>query len=115
MVCVDAVALSSVTYAWFVNNTKVTASQVNVTASTAIVIDTPAPEEPQPEYTSTDEEMNNLAFGYILPTAGWIRDFHPLETCAVRRTTIKSLLGSRLFLKYNDECTVKPWVLSEKL
>ena len=27
-----------------------------------------------------------LVFGYILPAAGRIRDFHPLETCAVGRT-----------------------------
>ncbi|RGR66435.1 hypothetical protein DWY29_12800 [Roseburia inulinivorans] len=26
--------------------------------------------------------MDALAFGYILPTTGWIRDFNPLETCA---------------------------------
>ena len=31
--------------------------------------------------------MNTLAFGYILPTTGRIRDFNPLETCAARRTT----------------------------
>ena len=30
--------------------------------------------------------MDTLAFGYILPTTGWIRDFNPLETCAARRT-----------------------------
>ncbi len=30
--------------------------------------------------------MDTLAFGYILPTTGRIRDFHPLETCAARRT-----------------------------
>ena len=29
--------------------------------------------------------MDTLAFGYILPTTGWIRDFNPLETCAARR------------------------------
>lgn len=28
-----------------------------------------------------------LLFGHILPTVGRIRDFHPLETCAVRHTT----------------------------
>ena len=33
--------------------------------------------------------MDTLAFGYILPTTGRIRDFHPLETCAARRTLIK--------------------------
>ena len=31
--------------------------------------------------------MDTLAFGYILPTTGWIRDFNPLETCAARRIT----------------------------
>ena len=35
MVCVAAVALSSATYAWFVNNAQVTATKVNVTATTA--------------------------------------------------------------------------------
>src|SRR5699024_11110801 len=30
---------------------------------------------------------NTLAFGYILPATGRIRDLHPLETCAARRTT----------------------------
>ena len=34
--------------------------------------------------------MDTLAFGYILPTTGWIRDFNPLETCAARRTQQKS-------------------------
>ena len=34
--------------------------------------------------------MDTLAFGYILPTTGWIRDFNPLETCAAGRTIIKS-------------------------
>ena len=35
MVCVAAVATSSATYAWFVNNTKVTAESVDVTAKAA--------------------------------------------------------------------------------
>ena len=30
--------------------------------------------------------MDTLAFGYILPTTGRIRDLHPLETCAAGRT-----------------------------
>ena len=34
--------------------------------------------------------MDTLAFGYILPTTGRIRDFNPLETCAARRTTAKA-------------------------
>ena len=33
--------------------------------------------------------MDTLAFGYILPTTGRIRDFNPLETCAARRTQQK--------------------------
>ena len=34
--------------------------------------------------------MDTLAFGYILPTTGWIRDFNPLETCAAGRTRRKA-------------------------
>ena len=34
MVCVAAVALSSATYAWFVSNTQVTSTNVNLTAQT---------------------------------------------------------------------------------
>ena len=30
--------------------------------------------------------LDTLAFDYILPTTGRIRDFNPLETCAARRT-----------------------------
>ena len=36
--------------------------------------------------------MDTLAFGYILPTTGRIRDFNPLETCVARRTFKKSRL-----------------------
>ena len=32
--------------------------------------------------------VDTLAFGYILPTTGRIRDFNPLETCAAGRTTV---------------------------
>lgn len=35
---------------------------------------------------SDSPHEDTLAFGYILPTAGRIRDLHPLETCAARRT-----------------------------
>ena len=31
-----------------------------------------------------------MLFSYILPTVGRIRDFHPLETCAARRTLNKN-------------------------
>ena len=45
--------------------------------------------------------MDTLAFGYILPTTGRIRDFNPLETCAARRTDKKeschTLQDSSLF------------------
>ncbi|WP_306769668.1 hypothetical protein, partial [Agathobacter rectalis] len=46
--------------------------------------------------------MDTLAFGYILPTTGRIRDFNPLETCAARRTTPKKqqLAGNRELLFY---------------
>jgi hypothetical protein len=37
--------------------------------------------------------MDTLAFGYILPTTGRIRDFNPLETCAAGRTTQKQDTG----------------------
>ena len=36
--------------------------------------------------------MDTLAFGYILPTTGRIRDFNPLETCAARRTSKKRVI-----------------------
>ena len=43
--------------------------------------------------------MDTLAFGYILPTTGRIRDFNPLETCAARRTSkSRSLTICRLRL-----------------
>ena len=38
--------------------------------------------------------MDTLAFGYILPTTGRIRDFNPLETCAARRTRQKIPSGN---------------------
>ena len=47
--------------------------------------------------------VDTLAFGYILPTTGRIRDFNPLETCAAGRTIEKleaklSLLPAFLYL-----------------
>ena len=41
--------------------------------------------------------VDTLAFGYILPTTGRIRDFNPLETCAAGRTTKKTPLYAVLF------------------
>jgi hypothetical protein len=41
--------------------------------------------------------MDTLAFGYILPTTGWIRDFNPLETCAARRTREKGKAADTAF------------------
>ena len=44
--------------------------------------------------------MDTLAFGYILPTTGRIRDFNPLETCAARRTIRTTGLAGGLFWPY---------------
>ena len=38
---------------------------------------------------------DTLAFGYILPTAGWIRDLHPLARAPAGRT-IKTVLSDAL-------------------
>ena len=38
---------------------------------------------------------DTLAFGYTLPTTGWVRDFHPLETCAAGRTKRKPAARGR--------------------
>ncbi|MBS6261906.1 MAG: hypothetical protein KH549_01960, partial [Clostridium sp.] len=46
--------------------------------------------------------MDTLAFGYILPATGRIRDFHPLETCAARRTTTKKTAASA---EYHLRCS----------
>ena len=32
------------------------------------------------------QDEHHPAYGYILPTTGWIRDFNLLETCAARHT-----------------------------
>ena len=60
--------------------------------------------------------MDTLAFGCILPTTGRIRDFHPLETCAARRTLKES--GSRgtaliciLHYYYSVRCFVQQTAL----
>ena len=41
-----------------------------------------------------------LAFGYILPTAGQIRDLHPLERAPAGRTRKRSLLRLRFVILY---------------
>ena len=73
--------------------------------------------------------MDTLAFGYILPTTGWIRDFNPLETCAARRTrknfrtiwtgsffhnhffihncSVPSPLRVKMFLHQTDSCLLR--------
>ena len=65
--------------------------------------------------------MNTLAFGYILPTTGWIPDFHRLETCAAGRTTMKSgspqIAGHRLnftTLKKQTSTDYLPWINSSR-
>ena len=47
--------------------------------------------------------VDTLAFGYILPTTGRIRDFNPLETCTAGRTMIKvplTIFEGGLLLKF---------------
>ena len=44
---------------------------------------------PHPASFRSHLAVGTLAFGCILPTTGRIRDFHPLETCAARRTKEK--------------------------
>ena len=44
--------------------------------------------------------MDTLAFGYILPTTGRIRDFNPLETCAARRTAHKKRMQQRCHMRF---------------
>ena len=44
---------------------------------------------PHPASFRSHLAVGTLAFGCILPTTGRIRDFHPLETCAARRTKSK--------------------------
>ena len=39
--------------------------------------------------------VDTLAFGYVLPTTGRTRDFHPLETCAAGRTKKTALSRKR--------------------
>ncbi|MBR1483428.1 MAG: hypothetical protein IJ598_10740, partial [Ruminococcus sp.] len=46
-----------------------------------------------------------LVFGYILPAVGRIRDFHPLETCAVGRTDKTARHRTALKLLISD-CSV---------
>jgi len=54
---------------------------------------------------------DTLAFGCILPTTGRIRDFHPLETCAARRTTEETagalILHGGLFSYPEIPCPVR--------
>ena len=56
--------------------------------------------------------MDTLAFGYILPTTGRIRDFNPLETCAARRTRKKPLpLTGQRFLYSKDYPSIAMYLL----
>ena len=50
--------------------------------------------------------VDTLAFGYILPTTGRIRDFNPLETCAAGRTTGKGPVGVPILRLRHVGCTV---------
>ena len=51
---------------------------------------------PHPASFRSRFTADTLAFGYILPTTGRIRDLHPLETCAVRRT--KKLMYAKAYM-----------------
>ena len=57
--------------------------------------------------------MDTLAFGYILPTTGRIRDFNPLETCAARRTSIekRESISLSLFIVAYSPCPGKCYIL----
>ena len=44
---------------------------------------------PHPASFRSRLTADTLAFGCILPTTGRMRDLHPLETCAARRTSRK--------------------------
>ena len=48
-----------------------------------------------------------LVLAISFPLLGWIRDFHPLETCAARRTIIMTTSSAGGFL-----CGYKPVVLA---
>ena len=52
---------------------------------------------PHPASFRSHLAVDTLAFGFILPTTGRIRDFHPLETCAARRTARKRGAVRHLF------------------
>ena len=47
--------------------------------------------------------MDTLAFGYILPTTGRIRDFNPLETCAAGHHCTE-IIHSHDFFQYGLYC-----------
>ena len=53
--------------------------------------------------------MDTLAFGYILPTTGRIRDLHPLETCAAGRTSKKEALIQALLLYHHLKYKYHQW------
>ena len=65
---------------------------------------------PHIQLPSDSISMDTLAFGYILPTTGRIRDFNPLETCAARRTSrrkdnrIPAVLSFISLLLYWGKC-----------
>ena len=46
--------------------------------------------------------MDTLAFGYILPTTGWILDLHQLETCAAERTSKKRVADAAALFSCSD-------------
>lgn len=64
-------------------------------------------------FLQTPPHGDALAFGCILPTAGRIRDFHPLEHAPAGRTTKKDLLLSRKSLNHSF-CSIKYRTLTNR-
>ena len=90
MVLVASIALGSSTYAWFVNNTKVTAEATDFTASTAYTLMISAGENATTENTRTH-------------ATGWVTT-HPMETTSIAFkpvSTIGSTSGEAMSFVYD--------------
>lgn len=90
MVLVAAIALGSSTYAWFVNNTKVTAEATDFTASTAYTLMISAGKDATTENTRTH-------------ATGWVTT-HPMETTSIAFkpvSTIGSTSGAAMSFVYD--------------
>ena len=90
MVLVAAVALSSATYAWFVNNAQVTATKVNVTATTAYSLQ--IKKGPTGAY-STSTELNGAVTLKPVSTVGALADADKTLSAAVVSPTPAPAVG----------------------